>query len=113
MYIWTNPFLILFLILPPIAIVYDWKAKSRVELQTLFYWYIAAGYILINISLHYSQYRLGAYLQALENPPPELTVRWEADGAANLFCFVFGWVYALVYFSVWRLVYFIIKKCKP
>ena len=30
---WTNPFLILFLILPPIAVLYDWKGNGKYKMK--------------------------------------------------------------------------------
>ena len=110
MHTWTNPFLILFIVLPPIAILYDWKGNGKYKLQSLFYLYILVGYILINVAIYYYHSRLGAYLQTLDNPPPDLMHNWAADGAKKLFGFAFGWVYALIYFSVWRLLYLLIRK---
>jgi hypothetical protein len=76
----------------------------------LFVGYILVGYILINLGIHVAYDILSWLLETHPNPPDEWSDALMADGAKLVFGLMFGWLYAIIYFSIWLIPVWAIRK---
>ena len=104
----------LFLLLPPTVLLA--RATWGRQIQGWLGWVscllgIAVfGWVLVNITVHFYYFHLDDLIETYgSHPPKELVKEWTADGAKKVFALLFGWLYALVYFSPWLIIYMIVQ----
>ena len=91
----------LFLILPPGLLFARNCWKPRIHTAWLFLGFAVLGWLLLNAYLHLSFEYLARQVQATPNPSDELIDSLNSDGAVIVFTFLFGWLYATIYFALW------------
>lgn len=72
---------------------------------------VAISWALLNLAVYFYQRHLYELLIAAGGPdsaPEALIDEWQSDGARNIFTFLFGWLYGLIYFSFWAAVYVLV-----
>ena len=93
-----NPYLILFLAIPLVAIVAKEIFKPKLSFWLIVIVYMAAGWGLANLAVDWHFSNLEAQLHSYKSPPAELLNKLQNDGAAYVFAYYFGWAYAAIYF---------------
>ena len=72
--------------------------------------YTLVGYISINLGIWLYYESLEWLIKISDNPPREWSEVLVADGANYSFAILFGWLYAVVYFSIWLIPVWIVKR---
>ena len=104
-----NPFWILFLAIPfPVLVARD-VSKRRVSLWLIAIVYMAVGWGLANLAVHWHFSSLAAQVESSVSPAPELLDKLQSDGASYVFAYYFGWLYSAIYFLFCLWVYYIAR----
>jgi len=69
-----------------------------------------SAYVCVNLGIWFYYKSLGWLIHATANPPEQWVEAWAADGAKRVFGLFFGWLYAIIYFIVWLLPLWAIRK---
>lgn len=102
-----NPFWIVFLVVPFIALAARDISKRKVSVWSIAIVYVIVGWGLANLAVDWRFSSLAA--QAQSSPSPELLDQLQNDGAANVFAYYFGWLYAVIYFLLCLWIYYIAR----
>lgn len=104
----TNPFLVAFLLLPPILIARR-KPTLKTPLITAGAFFVLFGWGCLVIGYEYDAARLAAQINSMSNPPQELVDALTQD-ASRITVYMFGWIFAVVYLLAWETVFFLFKS---
>jgi hypothetical protein len=104
-----NPFWLVFLVIPFLALGAREFSKRRVSLWLILIVYMVVGWGLANLAVHWHFASLDAQVQNSALPSPELLDEWQSDGAAYVFALCFGWLYSAIYFLLCLWVYYIVR----
>jgi hypothetical protein len=104
-----NPFWIVFLVTPFVALAARDFSKRRVSLWSIGIVYVVVGWGLANLAVHWHFSSLAAQAESSASPSPELLDRLQSDGAAYVFAYYLGWLYAVIYFFLSLWVYYIAR----
>ena len=104
-----NPFWIVFLAIPFIALAAREFSKRRVSLWLIVIIYVVVGWGLAILAVEWHFADLDAQVRSSVSPPPELLDKWQSDGAAYVFAYYFGWLYSAIYFVLCLWVYYIVR----
>ena len=87
-----NPFLIVFLAIPFIALAARDFSKRRVSLWLIVIIHMVVGWGLAILAVEWHFADLDAQVRRSVSPPPELLDKLQSDGAARVFAYCFGWL---------------------
>ena len=104
-----NPFWIVFLVIPFLALGARDFSKRRVSLWLIAIIYLVVGWGVVNLAVRWHFASLEAQVQNSASPSPELLDRLQSDGAAYVFAYYFGWLYSAIYFLLCLWVYYIAR----
>ena len=97
-----NPFEILFFLLPPVFVLLRYFKRTRISMWTGLLGFLVVGHVLLNLAVHCHYAILGWMVRTHPNPPQEwVEALTYGDGPKMIVAFLFGWLYAAVYFLVW------------
>jgi len=125
-YLLTNPFLILFLVIPPSLLLIKYKCIPKINFLTLISIQTVLGWALINGGCFYYDIQLKNELKKynyeydsmhdanieLISEVQVILKKIRGDGGRNIFTFIFGWLYALLYFVPYLIVYLLLSILK-
>jgi hypothetical protein len=95
-----NPFYLLFILLPPVLIIYQRRGLNHSPVSPmLFFAFIGWFCIVFGSMYHYD--RLSEYIRATPNPPEGLVNELTSD-SERMVSYPFGWVFSTLYFLIWK-----------
>jgi hypothetical protein len=102
MHVIANPFDLIFLLSPPILLLWKRRGLNYSEASILLFFCIW-GWLCLVFGLEYYYDRLSEQIQSTPNPPQELVERLTQD-AGRIGVYMFGWLYSSIYFHLWLLI---------
>ena len=105
-----NPFIMVFLLIPPIMIIGNTCREKRFSYWSLLLVFMIIGWpcVLFGIDWYYDG--LAQIIDKTPTPPEEWLEILTADGAKRVFALFFGWLYSAIYFLVWLAATLVVPK---
>lgn len=117
MYFIDNPFYIVFLLLPPILLIYQKKGLNHSPVSPMLF-FVFFGWICLVFGSIYYYDRLSEYIRSTPHPSEELRHELTSD-SERMVLYAFGWVISTTYFLIWYVfdwvistIYFLIQKVR-
>lgn len=105
-----NPFVIAFLLIPPIIIIGNAFREKRSPYWLLLLGFMLTGWVCVFFGTDWYFSALEEKITNTSNPPKEWIENLTADGAIRVFGLFFGWLYSAIYFMAWLIPTLIVSK---
>lgn len=107
-----NLYLVVFLILPVVALAVREYGKLKLSLWVIFFVYLGAGWLLVYLAAQSHLADLDELVRNTPDPSKELLDKWQNDGAKQVFALYFGWAYAAVYFLTCLSIVYVVRALR-
>jgi hypothetical protein len=95
-----DPFLTVFLIIPPAALVARELGRLKLPLGLVFLIYVPAGWLLLSLRVQWHFAVLDQLARNNPNPSAEVLTKLQHEGGTMVFALYLGWAMAAVYFGI-------------